>query len=66
MISFYPFWKTLKEKHVSQYYLIQNGLSPGQLQRLKHNQAVSTDTIQLLCRILNCPVTGIMEYVPLR
>ena len=61
-ISYAPLWKTMKEKHMSQYNLIQNyGFSTGQLHRLRKNMHVSTHTIETLCTILNCNVEDVVE-----
>lgn len=65
MISYDNLWKVLKEKGISQYALINKyQVSPGQLTRLKRNESVSTHTIEMFCKILNCPVEEIMEYIP--
>ena len=65
MISYDNLWKVMKEKGVSQYALIkQYNVSPGQLTRLKRNEYVSTHTIEVFCRILDCAVGDIMEYIP--
>ena len=65
MISYNNLWNTLKEKGISQYALIkQYHISPGQLTRLKRNESVSTHTIEVFCKILNCRVQDIMEYIP--
>lgn len=65
MISYKNLWNVMKEKGVSQYTLIkQYGVSPGQITRLKRNEYVSTHTIEMFCKILNCAVGDIMEYVP--
>lgn len=54
----------MKEKGVSQYMLIKKyGVSPAQITRLKRNESVSTHTIEMFCRILDCNVGDIMEYV---
>ncbi len=54
----------MKQKGVSQYMLIkQYGVSPGQITRMKRNESVSTHTIEMFCRILDCQVSDIMEYV---
>ena len=64
MISYAPLWKTLKEKGVSQYKLIEEyGVDNAQLQRLRDNAVVKTITIDRLCQILDCKVEDIMEYV---
>ena len=65
MISYDNLWKTMKKRGVSQYALIkQYHISPGQLTRLKRNESVSTHTIDIFCRILNCEVGDIMKYIP--
>ena len=52
----------MKEENVSQYKLHKEGISNSTLTRLKRNEAVSTETIDRLCRILKCNVEDIMEY----
>ncbi len=65
MISYDNLWKVMKEKGVSQYALIKTyGVSPGQITRMKRNESVSTNTIEMFCRILECRVGDIMEYIP--
>lgn len=65
MISYENLWKVMKEKGISQYTLIkQYRISPGQITRLKRNESVSTHTIEVFCRILNCDVGDIMKYIP--
>ena len=64
MISYEKLWLVMKEKGVSQYALIKkHGVSPAQITRLKRNESVSTHTIEMFCRILDCQVADIMEYV---
>lgn len=65
MISYDRLWITMRAKGVSQYALIHTyGISPAQITRLKRNESVSTHTIGMFCRILDCRVEDIMEYVP--
>ena len=64
MISYNRLWLTMKERGVTQYSLIKNfGISPAQITRLKRNESVSTHTIEVFCRILDCNVEDIMQYV---
>ncbi len=64
MISYEKLWETMKNKGVSQYTLIKKyGVSPGQITRMKRNESVSTHTIEMFCRILDCDVGEIMEYI---
>ena len=54
----------MREKGISQYTLIKKyNISPGQITRLKRNESVSTHTIETFCRILDCQVQDIMEYI---
>ena len=63
MISYEPFWNTLKSKNISQYSLIKDyGVSAGQLSRMRANQNISTHTVNALCEILDCEVQNIMIY----
>ncbi|MBR5126141.1 MAG: helix-turn-helix transcriptional regulator [Oscillospiraceae bacterium] len=64
MISFNNLWKVMKEKGISQYALIKDyHVSPGQITRLKRNESVSTHTIEMFCKILDCEVEDIMKYI---
>ncbi len=65
MISYEPFYNTLKEKGFSTYRLInQHGISRSLLDRLKHNKPISTVTLNDLCTILDCKVEDILIYIP--
>ena len=53
-----------KKRH-NQYALIKkHNVSPAQITRLKRNESVSIHTIDQFCKILNCDITDIMEYLP--
>ena len=65
VISFDNLWKVMKDKGITQYALIkQFRVSPGQITRLKRNESISTHTIEMFCKILDCSVSDIMEYIP--
>lgn len=64
MISYEPFYKTLKNKSISTYKLINEfGVSRSLLDRLKHNKPISTVTINDLCTFLDCKVEDIVVYI---
>ena len=64
MIVYDKLWNTMKEKGVTQYALIHtHKISPAQITRLKRNESVSTHTINTFCKILDCEVSDIMEYI---
>lgn len=63
MISYEPFWNTLKNKEITQYKLMkEHNFSAGQLSRMRANQNISTHTIDVLCDILDCRVEDIIVY----
>ena len=65
MVVYSPFWETLKQSNESTYTLIKNHhISSSTIDKLRKNKPLNTTTINDLCRILNCTVSEIMEYVP--
>ncbi len=63
MISFEPFYKTMKEKNMSTYKLItKHNISRSLLDRLKHDKPISTVTLDDLCKILDCRVEDIIVF----
>ena len=64
MISFDNLWKTMKKRGITQYALIKTyNISPAQITRLKRNESVSTHTIEVFCKILECNVEDVMTYI---
>lgn len=65
MISYEPFFNTLKEKNITTYYLInQYGFSKGTLDRLKQGRNINISTLDYLCRLLKCEPADIIQYTP--
>lgn len=65
MISYKPFWKTLEASNENWYTLTtRHNISNSTLHRLKHNKDISTKTLNDLCRIMNCRMEDIIEYIP--
>lgn len=65
MISFRPFWDTLKESQESTYTLIKNHhISSSTIDKLRKNKPLNTTTINDLCRILHCRIEDVAAYVP--
>ena len=63
MIVYTPLWKTMKEKGISSYALInKHHISSSTINRLRHNQGVTTQMIDDLCTILDCNVEDILKY----
>lgn len=65
MIRYDPLWRTMKAKNISQYKLIKDyGIDKAQLQRLRKNMVVKTLILNTLCKILDCKIEDVIEYVP--
>ncbi len=64
MISYAPFWRTLRSKGESTYTLIvKHSISSATIDRMKKGGGITTAKINDLCRILHCRVEDIIEYV---
>lgn len=64
MISYKPFYETLYKKNITEYALIfKHGIPANTLHRMKHNEAITTKTLDVLCTVLDCPVSDIIEYI---
>lgn len=63
-ITYSKLFGLLKSRgYSSTYWLRQNGVHPATVNKLKRNERVNTDTINLLCRLLHCQPGDIMEYM---
>lgn len=63
MISYEPFWQTMKDKGISQYNLIHNySISASLLDRLRKNANLNTYTLNRLCNILDCEIEDICKF----
>ena len=64
VISFDPLWKTMKEKNISTYKLLNvYGFSHGTYDSLKQNRNATLQTLNQLCKILQCKVEDVVVYV---
>lgn len=65
MIKYDKLFNILKERgHSSNYWLRQNGLHSATVSKLRKNERINTDTINTICRLLDCQPADILEYVP--
>ncbi len=65
MITYKPLWETMKEKGVTTYTLINKyNISSSTIHHLRHDQGVTTQLIDDLCKILDCNVEDIIKYEP--
>lgn len=55
----------MKKRNATTYTLqVKGGISSSTIRRLKSGESVSTNTLEGLCRILNCTIPDIVEYLP--
>ena len=68
LISYAPLWETMKMRGATTYTLRNKGeydnISGSTILRLQKNESVSTNTLNSLCKILNCELSDIAEYIP--
>ena len=63
MISYKPLFKTMKEKGITSYRLGKLGFPLSNYYAIKHGENISTHTLNQLCRLLQCKVEEVIEYV---
>ncbi len=65
MISYAPLWKTMQMRGATTYTLqVKGGVSSSTIRRLKAGESVSTNTLEALCKILDCSIQDIVTYLP--
>nr|WP_325195338.1 helix-turn-helix transcriptional regulator [uncultured Oscillibacter sp.] len=65
MISYARLWETMKKRGATTYTLqVKGQISSSTVRRLKAGESVSTNTLDALCRILDCTLPDIVEYLP--
>lgn len=65
MIVYDRFWETLRNSRESTYTLIKNHrISSSTIDKLRRNKPITTTTMNDLCRILECRIEDIAEYIP--
>ena len=64
MISYEPLWKTMEDKKATTYTLqVKGGISSSTIRRMKANESVSTNTLDSLCKVLDCRLEDVAEFI---
>ena len=64
-VSYNKLWKLLIDKEMKKVDLHdQAGLTTNVLAKLGKNEHVSTQSLEKICRILECEVGDILEFIP--
>lgn len=65
MISYEPLWETMRRRKATTYILqVKGEISSSTIRRLKANESVSTNTLDALCKILECEVEDLIKFLP--
>ena len=60
--DFSPLWKTLKEKNITQYQLIQHGIDNGLLDRLRKNENITLKNLEKICKACECTPEKVVRF----
>ncbi|MBM6975938.1 helix-turn-helix domain-containing protein [Intestinimonas butyriciproducens] len=52
----------MKERNITQYYLLQNGIDNKTLDSLKKNKNITLLTMEKLCDIIGCTPNDIVRF----
>lgn len=63
MIDYSPMWDTMKEKGISQYYLLKHGIDNKTLDSLKKSNNITLLTLEKLCKILDSTPNDIIRFL---
>ena len=63
VISFAPLFETMRRRHISSYALAKAGFSRATYYAIKSGKSISTNTVNQLCKLLDCNVSDIMTYI---
>lgn len=62
IIDFSPLWETLKEKNITQYQLIQQGINNGLLDRLRKNENITLKNLEKICKACECTPEKVVRF----
>ncbi len=63
MISYEPLWKTMKDRNITTYTLINKcGFSSFTINNLKHNKSITMLTLEKLCQVLHCTPNDVVAF----
>ena len=64
MIVFDRLWKVMEQKGISTYWLREKcGIDSKTVRRLRANENMETKTLDKLCRVLDCKLEDIAEFI---
>ena len=65
MLSYTPLWETMKKQSATTYTLqVKGHISSSTIRRMKAGESVSTNTIDALCKLLDCSIHEVIQFIP--
>lgn len=64
MISYRKLFELMKAKGIKQIDLREKGVHPRTFSKMQNGELIRSDTIDQICKLLDCQPGDIMEYVP--
>ena len=62
MIDYSPLWETMKNRNITQYKLIKEGINRRVINALKNNENITMLTLEKLCEIIDCTPNDIVQF----
>ena len=63
MVNYEPLWEMLKKRGITTYMLINKfGFNARTINNLKHNKGITVDTLERLCKVLECTPNDILRF----
>lgn len=63
MVSYKNLWITMEKQNISTYALIhKHGFNPRTINNLKHDRGITVDTLEKLCKVLNCTPNDVITF----
>lgn len=67
MVSYEPLWQMMEKRGISTYTLInKHGFNPRTINNLKHNRGITVDTLEKLCKVLECTPNDVIRFEDMR
>lgn len=63
MVTYDPLWKTMEQRHITTYALINKyNMNPRTVNNLRHNRGITVYTLERLCDILQCTPNDVIGF----
>jgi len=65
VISYEPLWETMALRNATTYVLqVKGGISSSSIRRIKAGESITLNTLDALCKILECDVSDVIRFKP--